>query len=1164
MTDVLTTTRTVKPGVYIGRVFTPTPTGLSGFNRLPCLVGKGSRYVTQFNQSIRRSYLNDILLSFNSITHIATLAYDSDGDQTISELKKSDGTIVPASKWLYQESVPGSSGYDQVLILPEIFDATATYYLSYQSTSRLIEDELPFSDLREMRFVGDTQNQEKYVENVDYYIPIAISAVTANAANAHSTGKECTAVVPVGTPGTLTVADATGYNHNYNRRYTITVGSVVAVRTGIAVGPDAFTGPALDIVTLTVAASPFLPSDVGKKVVITKATTPANEGIFTILSVNPGGTAVTYLNAAGVAEVYPGIYGIGVQTSTNTGDTIGGAAPNMTLTDAAATWTAADVGKHISISGATTPANEGVFEITAIDPTGKIASYTNGGGVAEAFAGGTWCVLAGVISCTTTVAQGSGGLNSLPPCPIHSSITSPIALSFVPNTVSVAVLTDVENPTDHIDLQLDDTASLTGPTDGWTFTALGPSLVEIDSAISNTNQFSELAGLTAGNLTPVIHTGFGVITPSVTTNYTGTHDRKYKMQVTAIGGVSPAATATIRWCGYGEGATTEGSVSLIEATPTTTTRVLLEAGIYLDYTFGTAGQNFAVDDTYTFTAKAARSLIGAKDSRNYVLTVNAATTAGNVPVLYETGTAEGRFGTTTVTGIAGELKLPGGVNMYLRNIGTLLAENRYVAADKWTWSTTDEEVVNWLLDSRLTETIATTEFHPDVLGTITGHVGYTYVILQHTPDSVISVLNNLGVPVAYSTVAGQPIVYFVTAPTTSVSVKYQYRGQEPDPGNIYYVTANAVRPTTLYNVPILSQTWEEAQLLLGPSATNNDLLIGAELVLNDNGAPGLYTCQAYDSDSDGVVTVSDVNTAIIATALNSELTDIIVLNSYGSLSTALSNNVQCNDPFEKKERALWVGAPVSTTIGNVTTPDTLVYLAKNTLQVYGESQAHGTRVLVGNVTGVKTITLTDGSQVDVTLDGSFAAAAVAALNASFTNPNTMLLRQNISGFKSLNTYNEAQELQLIAAGIIYCSNQGSTTSPVYRIEESTTVDASSDDNKEINVAINQKTYVTRDVRTSMDSALISIVPPSEQAGVSIVKGYLVSKLAQLVASGITGPYQDSNGNVRQINPDSDVEVFRATNDKTLYHFKYFYYGIYGIKRLFGLFSTDRKFWNNNV
>jgi hypothetical protein len=73
------------------------------------------------------------------------------------------------------------------------------------------------------------------------------------------------------------------------------------------------------------------------------------------------------------------------------GDAIGGAAPNMTLTDAAALFTPALVGMSITISGATTPANNGTFLITGYtSPT--VITYTNAAGVAEAFAG-SWGVV---------------------------------------------------------------------------------------------------------------------------------------------------------------------------------------------------------------------------------------------------------------------------------------------------------------------------------------------------------------------------------------------------------------------------------------------------------------------------------------------------------------------------------------------------------------------------------------------------------------------------------------------------------------------------------------------------------------------------------------------------------------------------------------------------
>lgn len=80
----------------------------------------------------------------------------------------------------------------------------------------------------------------------------------------------------------------------------------------------------------------------------------------------------------------------GAQISTGTGDTIGGTAPDMTLTDAGATFTAQDVGRYITIAGATTPANNGTFLISGFT-SGTVITYQNSGGVAEAFSG-TWTI----------------------------------------------------------------------------------------------------------------------------------------------------------------------------------------------------------------------------------------------------------------------------------------------------------------------------------------------------------------------------------------------------------------------------------------------------------------------------------------------------------------------------------------------------------------------------------------------------------------------------------------------------------------------------------------------------------------------------------------------------------------------------------------------------
>jgi phage tail sheath protein FI len=74
------------------------------------------------------------------------------------------------------------------------------------------------------------------------------------------------------------------------------------------------------------------------------------------------------------------------------GDQIGGVAPAMTLYVPTGTpFYAGMVGQTLTIAGATTPANDGSFPITAVSADGKTLTYTNVGGVAEALIG-TWLV----------------------------------------------------------------------------------------------------------------------------------------------------------------------------------------------------------------------------------------------------------------------------------------------------------------------------------------------------------------------------------------------------------------------------------------------------------------------------------------------------------------------------------------------------------------------------------------------------------------------------------------------------------------------------------------------------------------------------------------------------------------------------------------------------
>jgi len=71
--------------------------------------------------------------------------------------------------------------------------------------------------------------------------------------------------------------------------------------------------------------------------------------------------------------------------SSGVGDALAVAGVNVTLTDAAGAFVANNVGQFITINGATTPANNGSFLVTA--RTATTITFTNAAGVAEAYTG---------------------------------------------------------------------------------------------------------------------------------------------------------------------------------------------------------------------------------------------------------------------------------------------------------------------------------------------------------------------------------------------------------------------------------------------------------------------------------------------------------------------------------------------------------------------------------------------------------------------------------------------------------------------------------------------------------------------------------------------------------------------------------------------------------
>lgn len=742
----------------------------------------------------------------------------------------------------------------------------------------------------------------------------------------------------------------------------------------------------------------------------------------------------------------------------------------------------------------------------------------------------------------------SGGNNAAPATPLTASATKP---TFTVDEASSAYIFDLEYGLKLI-LGFGATNFVAGDT--YRFDAVGPSLFEVDARLQNTNQFVEY--------TPIIKTAqvgsTGQLTLNDNSGYTGAYNIKYSFKVESVTGSGPTATATISWSESGE-TFVNGSFTANNAVLSTLVQTLSK-GITLDISFGAT--NFVAGDLFTFNVLAPRRFYSGKDTRNLKIdvttVVNASANQGLVQGTYLADTIEGGFGTFIATATydrtqVGLVELPDNLALFARNlfrkwtVGSQSAVN-----DEFTFSAIDNAMIDWTLNAQGDMEIEASDILNDVLGTVTGVPNSFYIVLNDVPLAGSVVVRDATTEAILSSteVSGSAFVFFITNPNTRLHVTYLDKGQEPDPGSIYYLTGTFVRPIDLYDTPTLALSRTAGQTLLAPVSANNHLYIMNDIAW-DNGTPAAYFIQVRDIDSDGVYTNLDFRRALLSTEHVSRITDRIVLANFASVSDELAINLRANDPFEKRESLDWFGAPIATPIGDVDTANTLVFIARKTLQVYGSSPSHGTRILHGATTCKRTIQFDDGTEQQLTLDGSFVAGALAALTASFTDPSDTILRKNVSGFDFIQTYSDAENIILGTNQIIYFTDQGSG---VYRIEEDVTVDSFAEEFQIIS-AMTQKQSVTKIVRREMDNALISLVVPSSEAGVNLTKATLSGILIGLLSRGNIADYQDDSGNVRKFDPSADVIVFKDATNSTTYNFLYAYFIKYPIKRLFGLYQT---------
>ncbi len=693
--------------------------------------------------------------------------------------------------------------------------------------------------------------------------------------------------------------------------------------------------------------------------------------------------------------------------------------------------------------------------------------------------------------------------------------------------------------------------------DDFTFMGFGPGLVEKDDRYNNTNQFAATTGVVVGDL----NGGTGSVQIASSTVFDRDFNTGFSLRVVGIAGSSPSRSVTFAWSSFIE-IGPNGSFTVSEATPASLAQTLA-FGVDIDIDFGAS--NFVVGDEFAFIANAPRLYYTGKDNRSYELThgavSNPSVSTGAVTGEFNTDTPEGSFGSYTVTSTSdydddetGHYLLPDNVKLAFRNMQRArVAGNRHVSGDKFTFSAIDEGLIDWSLEQQREQEFEVADIIVDINGTVTGTAGQNYIIIEEIPvETTIEItITSDNTPVASVEIPASPFVALPVPPTEPFTVDYRTRGDEPDPGQLYFFTGNFLRGAELYNNPILVLDRDDGRTLLGPATVSNHLHIVNELAF-DNNVFGAYYVQVLDADDDGVYQQTDFKEALLASEDVSGITDRIVLSRQDAWTDQLAVNERANDPFERRESLDWFGTPIGTPIGDRQTSDTLRYIADKTLRVFGQSPSHGTRILVAPTSATLNVVLQSGDTVEVTVDGSFVAAALASLTDSFGDPANTVLKKNISGFQSVQTYTDKQNVLLGDSALVYFTDLGNG---VIRIEEDTTVDTLSADFYLIS-AMTQKQFVTKVIRREMANSVISLVVPSAEAGVGIIKATLSGILLGLLGRGITGQYEDDQGNVRKFNPNADIVVFRDTADPTMYHMFYAYFLRLPIKRVFGLFTVN--------
>ncbi len=409
---------------------------------------------------------------------------------------------------------------------------------------------------------------------------------------------------------------------------------------------------------------------------------------------------------------------------------------------------------------------------------------------------------------------------------------------------------------------------------------------------------------------------------------------------------------------------------------------------------------------------------------------------------------------------------------------------------------------------------------------------------------------------AAGTLSAHLAVFGVATPALPLTVVGV--GQKPALGSVYYATYRVDRPETDYNVPFQFFTPAAAFNILGTPDIDNNLANYADICFA-NGAPSVFAVIAKP-DSGGNYSDSAYITALGATETKGGMTEIVLagVTSLNVQIAAFQSVINMSSLLERKRRRFWAGMARGTAMGDIETPNSLVWLAGVTLQVPGDSPGRGRMIVTAPSEATRTITLADNTEVDVEMDGTALAAACAAVSTSFISASESLLGKTIVGFKEITEVSDQERKYMAPRGINVVSLVGGRL----ELKDPVTTEPAGgglNEFNEISVGV-QKDKVAFLVDQAVEANAKGIVPDDLADFISDIKEIIQTQLKALVEAGDIGKYTDSTGKQRDINMQTDIQAFQSASDKTQFGFRYWFNGKYPAKRFFGQFSVDNPFF----